>query len=77
MMRTLILSTVVIALALLGMAPVAAQSSDEAAVAQAVEAFRNATLKADRAQFTALTAGPRTWCLRISFWDLTQAVRVV
>jgi type II secretory pathway pseudopilin PulG len=56
MMRTLILSTVVIALALLGMAPVAAQSSDEAAVAQAVETFRNATLKADRAQFTALTA---------------------
>ena len=56
MMRTLILSTVVIALALLGMAPVAAQSSDEAAVAQAVEAFRHATLKADRAQFTALMA---------------------
>ena len=55
MMRTLILSTIV--LTLLGAASlVVAQSSDEAAVAQAVEAFRNATLKADRAQFTALTA---------------------
>jgi ketosteroid isomerase-like protein len=55
MMRTLILSTIV--LTLLGATSVVrAQSSDEAAVAQAVEAFRNATLKADRAQFTALTA---------------------
>ena len=54
-MRTLILSTIV--LTLLGAASVVvAQSGDEAAVAQAVEAFRNATLKADRAQFTALTA---------------------
>jgi ketosteroid isomerase-like protein len=35
---------------------VVAQSGDEAAVAQAVEAFRNATLKADRSQFEALTA---------------------
>jgi ketosteroid isomerase-like protein len=34
----------------------AAQSNDEAAVAQAVEAFRNAMLKADRAHFEALTA---------------------
>jgi len=33
---------------------VAAQSSDEATVAQAVEAFRNAMLKADRSQFEAL-----------------------
>src|SRR5499426_666346 len=57
MMRTLILSTVVMALALLGVAPVAAaQSGDEAAVAQPVEAFRNAALKADRSQFEALTA---------------------
>jgi ketosteroid isomerase-like protein len=56
-MRTLILSTVVMALTLLGMASVVmAQSGDEAAVAQAVEAFRNAMLKADRAQFEALTA---------------------
>jgi len=44
------------ALALLGASPVVAQSGDEAAVAQAVEAFRNATLKADRGQFEALTA---------------------
>jgi hypothetical protein len=45
MMRTLVLSTVVMALALLGGAPAAAaQSGDEAAVAQAVEAFRNAIM---------------------------------
>ncbi|MGH8070800.1 MAG: nuclear transport factor 2 family protein [Candidatus Entotheonellia bacterium] len=57
MMRTLALSTVVMALALLaGAHVVAAQSGDEAAVAQAVEAFRNAMLKADRSQFEALTA---------------------
>jgi ketosteroid isomerase-like protein len=57
MMRTVVLSTVVMALALLTGAPVAAaQSNDEAAVAQAVEAFRNAMLKADRSQFEALTA---------------------
>ncbi len=57
MMRTLGLSTVVMAVALLGGAPVAAApSGDEAAVAQAVEAFRNAMLKADRTQFEALTA---------------------
>jgi hypothetical protein len=50
MMRTLVLSTVV--LALLGAASVVvAQSGDEAAVAQALEAFRNAMLKADRSQF--------------------------
>lgn len=56
-MRTLVLSTVVLALALLGaLHVVMAQSSDEAAVAQAVEAFRNAMLKADRGQFDALTA---------------------
>jgi ketosteroid isomerase-like protein len=56
-MRTLVLSTVVMALALLTSAPVAAaQSNDEAAVAQAVEAFRNAMLKADRSQFETLCA---------------------
>jgi hypothetical protein len=33
-----------------------AQSGDEAAVAQAVEAFRNAMLMTDRIQFKALTA---------------------
>ena len=56
-MRTLVLSIVVMALALLTGAPVAAaQSNDEAAVAQAVEAFRNAMLKADRSQFETLCA---------------------
>jgi ketosteroid isomerase-like protein len=56
-MRTFVLSTVVMALALLTGAPVAAaQSNDEAAVAQAVEAFRNAMLKADRSQFETLCA---------------------
>jgi hypothetical protein len=55
-MRTLVLSTVVMALALLTGPPVAAQSGDEAAVAQAVEAFRNAMLKADRGQFETLCA---------------------
>jgi ketosteroid isomerase-like protein len=34
----------------------AAQTSDEVAVVQAVEAFRNAMLKADRGQFEALCA---------------------
>jgi ketosteroid isomerase-like protein len=34
----------------------AAQSSDEAAIVQAVEAFRNAILKAERGQFEALCA---------------------
>ena len=57
MMRTLVLSTVVMTMTLLGAASVAvAQSGDEAAVAHAVEAFRNAALKADRGQFEALTA---------------------
>jgi hypothetical protein len=56
-MRTFVLSTVVMVLALIGGAPVvAAQSGDEAAVAQAVEAFRNAMLKADRSQLEALCA---------------------
>jgi ketosteroid isomerase-like protein len=56
MVRTLVLSTVVMTVALLGAASVVAQPGDEAAVAQAVEAFRTAMLKADRAQFEALTA---------------------
>ena len=55
-MRTLVLSIVFMAVALLGAVPVAAQSSDEAAVAQAVEAFRNTMLTADRSQFEALCA---------------------
>ncbi len=56
-MKTLVLSTVVMAMVLLGAASgVVAQSGDEAAVSQAVEAFRNAALKADRGQFEALTA---------------------
>jgi hypothetical protein len=55
MMRTFVVSTVV--LALVGAtSAVMAQSGDEAAVAPAVEAFRNAALKADRSQFEALTA---------------------
>jgi len=54
MTRTLVLS--IVFMALLGAAPVLAQSGDEAAVAKAVEAFRNAALKADRGQFEALTA---------------------
>ena len=56
-MRKLIRATIVMALTLLSAASIVmAQSGDEAAVAQAVEAFRNALLTADRAQFTALTA---------------------
>jgi ketosteroid isomerase-like protein len=39
----------------------AAQASDEAAVAQAVEAFRNAMLKADRNQFMTLCAEQLTY----------------
>ena len=54
-MRTIVLSTVILALALLTIGqPVAAQSSDEAAVAQAVEAFRKAQLAKDRNQFETL-----------------------
>ena len=56
-MRILVLSTIVMALALLTAAHwVAAQSSDEAAIAQAVEAFRNAMLAADRSQLEVLCA---------------------
>jgi len=51
------LSTVIMALVLLtNVQPVAAQSSDEAAVAQAVEAFRKAQLAKDRNQFETLCA---------------------
>jgi ketosteroid isomerase-like protein len=57
MMRTRILSLVVAAMALLGtVSGTMAQAADEAAVAQTVEAFRNAMLKADRGQFEALCA---------------------
>jgi uncharacterized protein DUF4440 len=57
MLRTLVRSTVVMTVALLGPAAgVMAQSGEEAAVAQAVEAFRNAMLQADRTHFEALTA---------------------
>jgi len=56
-MWTFVGSLVVVALALLGAAPVVeAASGDEAAVGQAVEAFRNAMLTADRGQFEAVTA---------------------
>jgi ketosteroid isomerase-like protein len=56
-MRRLATSTVVMALALLtGVHSAPAQSSDEAAIAQAVEAFRKAMLGADRSQFEALCA---------------------
>jgi len=57
MVWTRVLLTVVLALTLLGVPHgVLAQASDEAAVAQAVEAFRNAMLKADRGQLETLTA---------------------
>ena len=56
-MRRLAMSMVVMALALLtGAHSVPAQSSDEAAVTQAVEAFRKAMLGADRSQLEALCA---------------------
>jgi hypothetical protein len=56
-MRTLVVSTVIMALALLtNVQPVAAQSNDEAAVAQAVEAFRKSFLAKDRNQFETLCA---------------------
>ena len=56
MVWTRVFSTVVMTVALLGAASVVAPSGEDAAVAQAVEAFRTAMLKADRAQFEALTA---------------------
>jgi Domain of unknown function (DUF4440) len=56
-MRRLAAFTVVMALALLtGAHSVPAQSSDEAAISQAVEAFRKAMFGADRSQFEALCA---------------------
>jgi ketosteroid isomerase-like protein len=54
-MRTFVLSNILLALALLIGSPlVSAQSGDEAAVAQAVEALRKAALAKDRNQFEAL-----------------------
>lgn len=56
-MRTFVLWNFILALALLTLSPaVSAQSSDEAAVAQAVEGFRKAVLAKDRSQFDALIA---------------------
>ncbi len=56
-MRTLVLSTVIMAIVLLtGVQPVPAQSGDEAAVAQAVEEFRQAYLSKDLKQFEKLCA---------------------
>ena len=54
-MLTRLLSLILVSLALItGTQSVAAQSGDEAAVAQAVEALRKAALAKDRAQFEAL-----------------------
>jgi hypothetical protein len=56
-MRTLVLWNFILALTLLTLSPaVSAQSGDEAAVAQAVEALRKAALTKDRKQFEALLA---------------------
>ena len=56
-MRALVLSGFVLALALLTGSPLAsAQSADEAAVAQNVEAFRKAVLSKEEGQFEALLA---------------------
>jgi len=53
-MRALVLWNFILALALLTMsAAVSAQSTDEAAVAQAVEGLRKAALAKDRKQFDA------------------------
>ena len=61
-MGTLVLSIVIMALALLAnFQPVMAQSSDEAAVAQAVEDFRKAQLAKDRNQFETLCADQMTY----------------
>jgi ketosteroid isomerase-like protein len=56
-MRALVLWNFILALTLLTLSPAAsAQSGDEAAVAQAVEALRKAALAKDRKQFEALLA---------------------
>ena len=56
-MRALALSNVVLALMLsIGPSAASAASADEAAVAQAVEAFRKAVIAKDRAQLDALLA---------------------
>ena len=62
-MQALVLSNFVLALALLIGSPlVSAQSSDEAAVAQAVDAFRKAVIAKDRGQLDALLAD------QLSYW---------
>ncbi len=61
-MQTLVLSIVIMAFGLLAnVQPVMAQSGDEAAVAQAVEAFRKAQLAKDRNQFETLCADQMTY----------------
>ena len=61
-MRKLVLFTVLLALVILaGVQPAAAQSGDEAAVAQAVETFRKAMLASDRSQFEALCANQMSY----------------
>jgi ketosteroid isomerase-like protein len=56
-MRTFVLSSFALVLSLLINTPaLAAQSADEAAVTQAVEAFRKAVLAKDKGQFEALLA---------------------
>ncbi len=56
-MRTFVLSSFALVLGLLVNIPaMAAQAGDEAAVAQAVEAFRKAVISKDRSQFDALLA---------------------
>ncbi len=61
-MQTLVLSIVIMAFGLLAnVQPVMAQSGDETAVAQAVEAFRKAQLAKDRNQFETLCADQMTY----------------
>ena len=56
-MKTFVLSTVILMLALLANVPLAAaQSGDEAAVAQAVENFRKAMVAGDRSAFESICA---------------------
>lgn len=56
-MRASVLSSVVLSLTLLVAPPLAsAQSADEAAVAQAIDAFRNAVVAKDRGKLEALLA---------------------
>ena len=55
-MWTRILSSFALALGLLNAPAIAAQPADEAAVTQAVDAFRKAVISKDKAQFDALIA---------------------